>query len=148
MTLRKYMSEKRSTDELGSLIQSALQARVAGASPPPGVWERIRVRAEQSTVRGLALPPRGLHCEGALVAGVAVSGVEGRVGPDRGGYRVAMNQLSRRLLSSLFKVNAFLSAQTVRARHQNVWKEWRFDPDFAHTRLLVDQYGFRWLLAF
>ncbi|MEE8390601.1 MAG: hypothetical protein V3S14_07375 [Anaerolineae bacterium] len=134
MTLHKDMAEKRSTDELGNLIQWALRERVAGASPPPEVWERIHARIEQSTVRGPALSANGAF------------GVEGRVGPDRGGYRAAMKQLSRGFLWGLSKVNAFLSAQTVRVWHQNEWKEWRSDPDYTH--LLVDQYGFQLVLAF
>ena len=116
------MTLHKGIDELGMLIQCSLRERVAGASPPPEVWERIRARAEQSTVQG-------------------------RIGFTRGGYRAAMIQLSRRLLSSLVKVNAFLSALVVRVWHQNAWKEWRFDPSFVHVRLLTDQYGVRWLLA-
>jgi len=46
MTSRKDMKE-RSTDKLGNLIRWALRERVAGASPPPWVWDRIRVRAER-----------------------------------------------------------------------------------------------------
>jgi len=152
MTLHKSILERHSQDELSALIRWTLRDRVAGASPSPEVWERIRTRicarAEQSTVQGPALPPRGLHCEGTLVAGVAVSRVEGRVGSVRGGYRAAIIQLSQRLLWGLSRANEFLSAQTVGVRHQSEWKEWRLDPDYAHTRLLVDQCGFQLLLAF
>ncbi len=121
------MTLHKGRDELGMLIQCSLQERVAGACPPPEVWERIRARAEQSTMQG-------------------------RIGFARGGYRAATIQLSRRLLSNLVEVNALLSALIVRVWyqkvwHQNVWKEWRFDPSYVHMRLLTDQYGARLLLA-
>ncbi len=123
MTSHKGMLEKRSkNDELGMLIRCSLQGRVAGASPSPEVWERIRARAEQSTVQG-------------------------RIGFVRGGYRAAMIQLPRRFLSSLAKVNAFLFALGAQMWRQNAWKEWRFDPSYMHMRLLTDQCGVRWLLA-
>lgn len=143
MTLHKSILERHSQDELSALIRWALRDRVAGASPSPEVWERIRARirtrAEQSTVQGPALPPRGL---------VAVSRVEGRVGSVRGGYRAAIIQLSQGLLRGLSRANEFLSAQTVGVRRQNEWKEWRLDPDYAHARLLVEQCSFQLLLAF
>jgi hypothetical protein len=53
MTSRRYVLEKHSTDELGSLIRWALRERVTGAAPSPWVWERIRVRAERPTAWSL-----------------------------------------------------------------------------------------------
>lgn len=147
MTLHKSILERHSQDELSALIRWTLRDRVAGASPSPEVWERIRARAEQSTVQGPALPPRGLVAV-SRVEWPALSKVEGRVGSVRGGYRAAIIQLSQGLLWGLSRVNEFLSAQTVGVRRQNEWKEWRLDPDYAHARLLVEQCSFQLLLAF
>ena len=44
--------EGRSMDELDRLIRRTLRESVAGASPPPHVWERIRVCAGRSTACG------------------------------------------------------------------------------------------------
>nr|HID12871.1 hypothetical protein [Anaerolineae bacterium] len=41
--------KRRSTDELDSLIRRALRERVAGASPPPWVWEHICALVERPT---------------------------------------------------------------------------------------------------
>ena len=46
MTLPRNCSEKSSRDELDNLIQWALRERVAGTSPPPQTWKRIRARAK------------------------------------------------------------------------------------------------------
>lgn len=53
MTSRRDVSERCSTDELGGLIRCVLQESVAGASPPPWMWERIRALAERSTAWSL-----------------------------------------------------------------------------------------------
>jgi len=53
MTSHRGALEGHSTDELDSLIQWALQERVAGSSPPPWVWKRIRTFAECPTVWSL-----------------------------------------------------------------------------------------------
>ena len=58
MTLPRRVLERRAADELDGLIRWVLRGRVAGASPPSWVWERIRARAERPTVwhlMGLAL---------------------------------------------------------------------------------------------
>jgi len=48
MTLRRDSLGRHPADDLGCLIQWALREVVAGVSPSPRVWERIRVRAERS----------------------------------------------------------------------------------------------------
>lgn len=48
MTLRKDAVDRHPIDELGGLIRGALREKVAGTSPSPQVWERIRARAERS----------------------------------------------------------------------------------------------------
>ena len=58
MTLPRRVLERRAADELDGLIRWVLRGRVAGASPPSRVWERVRARAERPTVWhliGLAL---------------------------------------------------------------------------------------------
>ncbi len=46
MTSRRGVFEGRSADELDRVIRWALRERVAGASPSPDVWERIKARVE------------------------------------------------------------------------------------------------------
>jgi hypothetical protein len=53
MTLRRRVLERRAADELDGLIRWVLRRRVAGASPPSWVWERIRARAGRPTVGSL-----------------------------------------------------------------------------------------------
>jgi hypothetical protein len=50
MTLPRRVLERRAADELDGLIRWVLRGRVAGASPPSWVWERICARAERPTV--------------------------------------------------------------------------------------------------
>ena len=123
MTLRNRASKGHSRDELDTLLRWALEERVAQGSLPPQAWERIRVRAERSTARGW-------------------------VESGRSGYRAAMMQLSLGFLGGLSRAHAFLFARTAQVWHQDAWKEWRLDPDFIHTRLLIDQCGFQFVLAF
>ena len=59
MTLRRHVGdhcdrlEECSAGELDQVIRWALQERVGGASPPPWMWERIRVLAERPTAWSL-----------------------------------------------------------------------------------------------
>jgi hypothetical protein len=130
MTLRNRASKGHSRDELDTLLRWALEERVAQGSLPPQAWERIRVRAERIRVRAERSTARG------------------RVEFGRPGYRAAMIRLSRGFLGGLSRAHAFLCAQTIQGWHQDAWKEWRLDPDFIHTRLLIDQCGFQFVLAF
>ena len=50
MISRKRGSERRSGDGLDGLIRWSLQESVAGGSPSPETWERIRFRAERLAV--------------------------------------------------------------------------------------------------
>ena len=50
MTLRRHASGGHPADELDSLIRWALRERVAGATPSPYVWKRIRARVEHWAV--------------------------------------------------------------------------------------------------
>jgi hypothetical protein len=123
MTLRKRSLKGHSRDELDIQIRWALEERVAQGSLPPQTWERIRAQAVRSTARG-------------------------RVGSGRSGLWAAMIQASLGFLGGLSRAQAFLSARTAQVWHQNAWKEWRLDPDFVQTRLLVDQCGVQFMFAF
>ena len=137
MTLRNRASKGHSRDELDTLLRWALEERVAQGSLPPQAWERIRVRAERIRVRAERIRVRAER-----------STARGRIGSGRSGYRAAMMQLSLGFLGGLSRAHAFLCAQTIQGWHQDAWKEWRLDPDFIHTRLLIDQCGFQFVLAF
>ena len=50
MTSRRDVLERCSTHELDGLIRWALRERVAGASPSPDVWERIKAHIERCAV--------------------------------------------------------------------------------------------------
>ena len=49
MTSRRELFEGRSRDDLDGLVCWALRERVAGATPPPWMWDRICLSAEKPT---------------------------------------------------------------------------------------------------
>ena len=59
MISRKGALEKDFTDELGSLIQWALQERVVGSAPSSQVWEHIQERARKRVEREAVLKRAG-----------------------------------------------------------------------------------------
>jgi hypothetical protein len=130
MTSHKRVPKGHSRDELDTLIRWALEERVSQGSLPSQAWERIRVRAGHTRVRAERSTARG------------------RVGSARGGYRAVMVRLVWGFLGGLSGAYAFLCAQTTQVWRQDVWKEWRLDPDLIHTRLLIDQCAFQFVLAF
>jgi len=58
--------KEQTTDELGSLIQWALQERVREASPSPWVWEHIRTLAERPTAWRLMGPGFSRGCRAVM----------------------------------------------------------------------------------
>ncbi|HEY72096.1 MAG TPA: hypothetical protein G4N99_02360 [Thermoflexia bacterium] len=98
MILRKDVLERAQADELDGLIRWALRRRVAGASPSPQVWERIRARAERPKPWALV----------DLIAS---------------GYRMATIPLSKIDAFLSVQYTAFKWPQP-----KNEWVEWRYDP--------------------
>lgn len=92
--------EGRSKDELGTLIEWSLRESVAGASPSPEVWGRIRTRA-----RRMATWRR-------------------RRSQFYSAYRTAMVHLSKAKAFLLAQIVGWMWP------HQGRWVEWRFDPSF------------------
>lgn len=69
MTLRKDVSAGHvRNDELDALIRRSLRERVAEASPPPEVWERICARVERPAIRRRLRSRSGYQVARALLS--------------------------------------------------------------------------------